>query len=278
MTEEKIEISKYCNIEHVQVKRSEIHFADYNPRKITEEAKKSLKRGIRKYGMVGGLVVNKQTGMTIVSGHQRITIMDELQKYNEETQENDYILYVDLIDVEEKQEKELVILLNNGEAQGQWDFDKLREIIPEIDYKDAGLTDADLSMIGLDTLFRTEDETNMASELEEMMFEVNEEHKAEVDARKAEREANKQAERAQAEAMMAQNPPMTQEEKMQHMKDVKQQVKEAAIEKAANMEAYLMLSFDTWEAKAEFCERFGFDPMSKFIKGEDFDRRLEGIE
>ena len=41
---------------------------------------------------------------------------------------------------------------------------------------------------------------------------------------------------------------------------------------------YLMLSFDTFEAKAAFCERFGYDPYAKFIKGEIFDEQVERIE
>lgn len=47
---------------------------------------------------------------------------------------------------------------------------------------------------------------------------------------------------------------------------------------AQDMDAYLMLSFDTFEAKAAFCERFGYDPYSKFIKGEVFDEQIERIE
>ena len=55
-----------------------------------------------------------------------------------------------MIDVEEKEEKELLILLNNPSAQGEWDYDTLRELIPDIDYKDAGLTEQDLDIIGVD--------------------------------------------------------------------------------------------------------------------------------
>lgn len=112
-----MELSKYIKSESVELNRSAIHFADYNPRKLPEESRKTLKRGIRKFGLVGGIVVNKRTGLTVVSGHQRLTVMDELQKYPE----NDYRLRVDVIDVDEKQEKELNILMNNPNAQGSWD-------------------------------------------------------------------------------------------------------------------------------------------------------------
>ncbi|MBQ0074592.1 MAG: DNA methylase [Prevotella sp.] len=270
------DINKYFTYsEVVEIQRSEIHPAEYNPRIISDEGRKALKRSIKKNGIVGGIVVNKQTGNTIVGGHQKVDILDELNKYNPDTKENDYLLRVEMVDIDLKAEKTLNLTLNNQNVGGSFDWDKLREVVPDIDYKDAGLTEADLSMIGLDVVFRSDEETNMANELEEMMFEVNEEHQQEVAERKAEREAIKAAEK---EHLLAQQPAMTQDEKTQHMKDVKAQVREAAIEKAGNMEAYFMLSFDTWENKALFCQRFGYDPTQKFIKGEDFEKRLEGID
>ena len=60
--------------------------------------------------------MNKRTGLTVVSGHQRLSVMDELQKFPD----NDYRIRVDVIDVDEKQEKELNILMNNPNAQGTW--------------------------------------------------------------------------------------------------------------------------------------------------------------
>ena len=145
--------------------------------------------------------------------------------------------------------------MNNPNAQGTWDFDALARIVPDIDWKDAGLTDADLNMIGVDYLLQTEEESSIADALSDMMASVAEQKEADKVA--------KQLERA---------------EKVAHMKEVKQQVKEAAQKQAQDMDAYLMLSFDTFEAKAAFCERFGYDPYSKFIKGEVFDEQVERIE
>lgn len=253
-----MELSKYIKSESVELNRSAIHFASYNPRKLSEESRKTLKRGIKKYGLVGGVVVNKQTGLTVVSGHQRLTVMDELQKYNPDTKENDYKIRVDVIDVDEKQEKELNILMNNPNAQGSWDYDKMRELIPDIDYKDAGLTEADLNMIGVDFLLQTEEENDLASALEDMMSPVTEKKEAE----KAQKQAEKQLER---------------EAKIQHMKDVKAEVREQAQKTAQDMDAYLMLSFDTFDAKAEFCERFGINPYDKFFKGETFGDMCEVV-
>ena len=258
-----MELSKYIRTESVELLRSAIKFADYNPRVLDEEAKKSLKRGIKKFGLVGGVTVNKRTGFTVVSGHQRLTVMDELQKYDPVTKENDYKVRVDVTDVDEKMEKELNILLNNPNAQGRWDYEKLAQMIPDIDYKDAGLTDADLNMIGVDYLLQTEEENNIADALDDLMSPIVEERE-EVKAQKAaEREMLKEMER---------------QEKVQHMKDVKQQVKEAATSKAEEMDAYVMLSFSSWSAKAEFCERFGYPAEMRIIKGEVFAEQVERID
>ena len=241
------EISKYIKSTPVVLNRSQIHFASYNPRTISDEGRKSLKRGIKKFGMLGGIVVNKTTGYTIVSGHQRVSVMDELQKYDEKTKANDYTLRVDLIEVDEKGEKELNILLNNPNAQGEWDYDKMRELIPDIDYKDAGLNESDLSLIGCDQLFKTEEENNISDEIKKMQEPVKEQKEQEKAA------------------------------KAEHMKAVKQEVRQAADKSAANMDAYIMLSFDSNDSKIAFCKKYGLDPDNKFIKGEDFDHIIDDV-
>lgn len=185
-------------------------------------------------------------------------MLDELNKYDVKTANNDYTLRIELINVDEKTEKSLNIALNNPNIGGQWDYDKLRELIPDIDYKDAGLTDADLNMIGVDFLLQTEEENDLASALNDLMSPVTEQKAEEKAMRQAEKELERQA-------------------KVQHMKDVKAQVREQAVKTAQDMDAYLMLSFDTFEAKAEFCERFGISPYDKFFKGETFGDMCEVV-
>ena len=46
-----MELSKYIKSESVELNRSAIHFADYNPRKLSDESRKTLKRGIKKFGI-----------------------------------------------------------------------------------------------------------------------------------------------------------------------------------------------------------------------------------
>lgn len=245
------ELNKYFRSQSVELSRSAVHMAGYNPRTISEEAKKSLKRGIKKYGLLGGIIVNKQTGMTVVSGHQRLAVMDELNKFPD----NDYTIRIDLIDVDAKQEKELNILLNNPNAMGSWDYDALREMIPDIDWKDAGLTDVDLNIIGCDFLLQTEEENSLSDALNDVMSGVNDQKESD--------KAQKQLEKA---------------EKVAHMKDVKAQVKENTQKQVEDMDAYVMLSFDNYGAKVAFMERFGYNPDDKFIKGEVFNDQVERVD
>ena len=166
-------LSKYFNSKSVELKRSQIKPASYNPRTISDEGKKALKRSIKLYGVVGGIVINQATSYTIVGGHQKVAVLDELNKYDKSTHENDYTLRVELINVDEKTEKQLNITLNNPNVGGNWDFDALARIVPDIDWKDAGLTDADLNMIGVDYLLQTEEENSIADALSDMMVPVH---------------------------------------------------------------------------------------------------------
>jgi hypothetical protein len=59
------------------------------------------------------------------------------------------------------------------------------------------------------------------------------------------------------------------EEKKEHMKAVKQQVRENAIERQQNEEAYIMLSFSSYNTKSDFCDLLGISTDDKFTKGED---------
>lgn len=250
-----MELNKFFNSVTREVWRSEIRFSDYNPRTINKDGRNQLKHSIKKYGIVGGIVINSRTNNTIVGGHQKVDILDELNKYNPSTKENDYRLKVEAVDIDLKTEKQLNIVLNNPNVGGQWDFNALARIVPDIDWKDAGLTDADLNMIGVDYLLQTEEESSIADALSDMMSPVTEQKEAD--------KAAKQLERA---------------EKVAHMKEVKQRAKENAQKTAEDMDAYVMLSFDTYEAKAAFCERFGYDADMKFIKGEVFDEQVERID
>lgn len=121
--------------EPVKIKRSQISLAGYNPRKITPEAKRKLKENLTKMGLMGGLVWNERTG-NLVSGHQRISLLDADNKYDPKTKENDYDVFVTKVNLDEKEEKAQNIFFNNQSAMGFFDEVKLHEIMIDIDFSE----------------------------------------------------------------------------------------------------------------------------------------------
>lgn len=126
-----------------KIKRSQIKLAAYNPRTITDEARKRLKKGLKKFGLVQPLVWNETTGV-LVSGHQRLSILDETYKYPD----NDYTLTVSVVHLSEKDEKILNVQLNNQSMMGEFDYDALRDMqfeAPDLDQ--LGFSDSDLDIV-----------------------------------------------------------------------------------------------------------------------------------
>jgi HSP20 family molecular chaperone IbpA len=126
------------------INRKDIHGADYNPRKITEAAKKKLRKFLKENGLWSPLVLNKRT-MTLVSGHQRLSAMDSLLR------KADYDLTMSVVDVDEKTEVSGNVFMNNPSAQGEWDVLALKdlgEIFPDIDFEaDMGFDPSDIEVM-----------------------------------------------------------------------------------------------------------------------------------
>ena len=138
-----MEVSKFQKFETCNVNRSEIQNAEYNPRRISESAKKKLKDNIKRVGLLDTIVVNKNT-MNIVSGHQRISILDSLER------KKDYNLTVSMVDLSEKEEKEQNVFFNNMKVQGEFDTDLLAEMLSDIDFECAGLDINDVGILGVE--------------------------------------------------------------------------------------------------------------------------------
>lgn len=114
-------ISKFQQYKPMRVARNELKNAPYNPRIIDDSAKKKLKAAIKKEGLVASITWNKRTG-NIVSGHQRVAIMDALERTK------NYSLDVDMIDVDLTREKEINVQINNSNMQGDFDLNKLANL------------------------------------------------------------------------------------------------------------------------------------------------------
>lgn len=122
------------------VKRSQIKFADYNPRIIDESNQKKLIKAIKENGLIEPLVWNKRTGV-LVGGHQRLTAADKIYR------KKDYEVPVAIIDVDEKTEKKLNVQLNNPSMQGDWDLDELAKLSDDVSFEDMGFDKADIDFM-----------------------------------------------------------------------------------------------------------------------------------
>jgi len=136
-------LTKYQKFETKTVLRSEIKGAEYNPRKISDDARKQLRDNIKRVGLLDTIVVNKNT-MNIVSGHQRIAILDSLER------KNDYELTVAMVDLTDKEEKEQNVFFNNSKVQGEFDLDILSQIILDVDYENMGFSINDMGILGVE--------------------------------------------------------------------------------------------------------------------------------
>lgn len=119
----------------ITIKRSQIILAGYNPRTISQSAKSLLKKNLESAGLMGGIVWNKTTGH-LVSGHQRISILDRSYKYKEDTNDNDYDIEVVEVELSEEEEKAQNIFLNNPNGQGMFDTDKLKIVMQDINFSE----------------------------------------------------------------------------------------------------------------------------------------------
>lgn len=102
--------------------RSQLRGAPYNPRQMSDAARRKLKTGLEKHGLVAPVTFNKRTG-NLVGGHQRLSQLDALAGTE------NYKLDVAVIEVDEVREKELNLLLNNMEAMGDFDLDLLQSVL-----------------------------------------------------------------------------------------------------------------------------------------------------
>ena len=259
------EVTKHQSEQRVLL-RSEIHPAPYNPRTISDTALANIRRNIKKIGLLGGVVVNLQT-MNIVSGHQRVSVLDSLNKYDPETHENDYQLRCDVIDVDEKTEKEQNIFMNNRSVQGEFDTDMLENMLSDIDYANAGLDDFDLQMLGIGEI--DESMTNGLSwNEEETAKENNIQHisaisKCGEEDKKTDRSVNFYDDTA--------------ENQIKRHNEV-QKIKERIADQRTSdggMLSYVVLSFSSPEVRIRFMAEFGYTEDDKYVDGEEFARKIE---
>ena len=109
-----------------EIKVTELNAAQYNPRIALEPGMpewEKLKTSIEQFGNVEPVVWNGRTG-NVVGGHQRLAVLKSMGYES---------VPCSVVDLDEKEEKLLNIALNK--IKGQWDYDKLEEILSGFDYE-----------------------------------------------------------------------------------------------------------------------------------------------
>lgn len=117
-----------------EVKRiADMNRAAYNPRvdlQPEDEEYQAIERSLKRHGLVQPVVWNCRTN-TVVSGHQRLTVLEA---------QGEIEVTVSVVDLDDIQEKELNVALNK--ITGEWDDDKLSVILNELgeEAADTGFT------------------------------------------------------------------------------------------------------------------------------------------
>lgn len=285
--------NKIRQAEQRTVKRSEINFASYNPRTISDEARKKLKKNLQTVGLLGGVVWNMRSG-NLVSGHQKVSIMDAVNRYDAETGANDYEFRVEVVDFDDKTEKEQNLFMNNRAVQGTYDDDMLRELLQGIDYTNAGFDDTDMQLLGLGD-FGDYDMGDMFGDDGEDATDGGD---ADAPGEPTESKDWSKGDVVGEREDLAIHDEMTKESGENHKLDRSadfyqdseanqiarhnevQKIKDRIasqndVNKDGGMLSYVVISFKTPSEKVRFTEDYGFDPMAKYINGEEFVNKLE---
>ena len=122
-----------------KIKITDIKPAAYNPRNISSEELTKLKNSINEFGLVDPIIINLKNNK-IIGGHQRYEVL-----INEHMLNGDFYAELNLIRMgdigwiftetdltveDEDHEKALNLALNK--ISGEWDFEKLGEILDEL--------------------------------------------------------------------------------------------------------------------------------------------------
>ena len=223
------------------IKRSQINLNPINPKRHSDEKVKLQKKNLQKVGFLGGIVWNEKTG-NLIDGHRRIKAMDLHYKYDG-APNTDYNVKVEVVSLDDKAEKEQLTYMAIGNTKP--DIDLIANYISDIDYSDVGLDIGELN----DILAINMETPSLVDSLDDLL-------------------SSKENDVSNADEK-------TYEEKKEHMKAVKQQVRESAIERQQNEEAFIMLSFSSYEAKSDFCDLLECSIEDKFVKGEDVLRLIK---
>lgn len=169
-----------------KIKITDIKPAEYNPRQITSEELTKLTNSISTFGLVDPIIINLKNNK-IIGGHQRYEVL-----INQHMLNNDFYGELNLIRMgdigwiftetdlkveDEDHEKALNLALNK--ISGEWDFEKLGEILDELTVNDfnielTGFDDFEVTELSFDKDILYDDEELLDSDLTEDKLEEKE--------------------------------------------------------------------------------------------------------
>ena len=132
-------------MEFKKIKISELIPASYNPRKKLKPGDREyekIKNSILEFGYVDPVIVNKD--LTVIGGHQRITVLKELGY-----EEIDCVV----IDIDKTKEKALNVALNK--ITGEWNKELLVDLIKDLQNSDFDITFTGFEPPEIEQLFNT---------------------------------------------------------------------------------------------------------------------------
>ena len=159
--------------------------------------------------------------------------------------------------------------MNNRNVQGEFDLDELRNMIGDIDYNLAGLTDFDLNMLGIGDIEQYENPNQT--------FSIKEEQKDEninilYNATKG-GEENKSVDRSTNFYEDTKENQIIRHNEVQKIKDRINNQND--IDKDNGALSYVVLSFKTPTARSNFMSAYGYKFEDRYIDGEEFMNRVE---
>lgn len=176
-----------------------------------------------------GGIVWNRATGNLVDGHRRIMALDAINKYDGS---NDYDIKVEAVELDREMEKEQLTYMAVGNTKP--DLSLVAEYIGDIDpirYQDLGFNDSELR----DILSFNNESPVLDEPFESFLS----------------------SEQSDAE------------ERKENVRSVKERVNEIATSRENKENAFVMLSFSSYEAKCGFMDVMGVSPDERFVKGED---------
>ena len=245
-----------------EIMRSQINLNPFNPKRHTDKKVQEQKKNFMRVGFMGGITWNRPSG-NLIDGHRRIKAMDLYYSYDG-TPQTDYLVKVEAVKLDIKQEKEQMTYMALGNTKA--DYQLIAEYLPDIDYAVAGIDEYDLLQIQsfipqADDISRIESYDDLIEPTDDGP--VSEDNESDSDS------FQDSASHTYVSGMLGDD------EKKARIKEAKREQKKAAGERYRELTSYLTISFSSAEEKRMFCELAGIGEEEKFIQGR---KVLEMIE